>query len=998
MDPPSPHEGDRGGARSPLVPHAKLRPPAATGLRRGRLDRVLQAAWQHPLTLVWGPAGSGKTTLLAQFAAAVEDPIVWYRLDAEDTDPSVLLAHLGIAFASALDNGADGPGPRRTWSSLEEAVEELDRAALDRGLLLLDDLDAVYGTDSERLLDRLIDYAPRWLGLVAASRRLPQWNLSRRRVSGQLLEVSQEQLRFRASEVEQLYRDLYGVRLPPEDLAQLARQTEGWAAALQLFHLATRNQPPEDRQAMLAGLPTRLRSVREYLAQNVLRHLPAQLRNFLVETAVLGRLTETLCDQFLGRTGSLAVLEELEQRQIFILRLEDGASFRYHEILRRYLEGVLLDTVGEQGVRERFLRAGQLLEGEGYVGDALTAYCRCAHWEGARRLSHDAQPGDDAASEAAPASLVDSDPWVALNVARQRVLLGQWNGALGSYRRAEALFGGTSAAALCRREAVSLSAWTSRVALTGPDWTGRLRRALVADPSAAASTLPAQPTPGDLVAAACGSLLAGSAEEALALLARLAPEPRTGVGAAVVLLRAVAAAFLPGAPADPSLVERPAGLDPEATPWIARLGRAATALSATPAGIEDARAEAERLEADGDEWGSALAHYWLGRGLAGAGRPVGPHFLLARDRFLRLDAPVLALWAQAGHALSVDGPAARSAAEEVERLAHRLRVHAAAVVSAGRGSIPATRRPVPGAVPHAPERRVVVRCLGGFELSVDGRTLDVVELKPRARSVLRLLCAQADHGVHVETLLDALWPDLEPAPGKRSLQVAVSSVRRALLEVAGAGADAWLRRDGEAYRLLLPAGAEVDVVRFTQLAAHARTVDAPPQRRRESLQAAVAAYAGDLLPEEGPVDWVVERRRQLQAEATALSRALVAACLQLGDVPGAVDACERGLEIDRYDDALWRSLIAGREELGDPAGLARARAGYAHVLADLGIPGPSAPVAGSGRPKGQEPAPEAARKPHEAGRPWDGRAAPCLDEPLADRVRDGVGAVPQLQP
>ncbi len=84
----------------------------------------------------------------------------------------------------------------------------------------------------------------------------------------------------------------------------LARRTEGWAAGLQLFHLATRGKSAEERRRILSGVGTSSRLVREYLARNVLLDLPEELRTFLVETCVLGRLTGDLCDRLLDRHGS----------------------------------------------------------------------------------------------------------------------------------------------------------------------------------------------------------------------------------------------------------------------------------------------------------------------------------------------------------------------------------------------------------------------------------------------------------------------------------------------------------------------------------------------------------------------------------------------------------------------------------------------------------------------------------------------------------------------
>ena len=66
---------------------------------------------------------------------------------------------------------------------------------------------------------------------------------------------------------------------------------------------------------MLAALGPSSRLMRDYLTRNVLEQLPADLRSFLVETSVLGRLSAALCDQLLGRTDSAEMLADLEWRQ-----------------------------------------------------------------------------------------------------------------------------------------------------------------------------------------------------------------------------------------------------------------------------------------------------------------------------------------------------------------------------------------------------------------------------------------------------------------------------------------------------------------------------------------------------------------------------------------------------------------------------------------------------------------------------------------------------------
>ena len=141
-----------------------------------------------------------------------------------------------------------------------------------------------------------MDYAPPWLAIIVACRVPPSINLPRLRVSDDLLELGSDDLRFRAWEVEQLFRDIYHDPVLPGDLAVLARRTEGWAAGLQLFHLATRGRSADERRRVLSGAETSGRLLREYLTQNVLFGLGEDLRRFLLDTCVLGRLSGPLCD------------------------------------------------------------------------------------------------------------------------------------------------------------------------------------------------------------------------------------------------------------------------------------------------------------------------------------------------------------------------------------------------------------------------------------------------------------------------------------------------------------------------------------------------------------------------------------------------------------------------------------------------------------------------------------------------------------------------------
>src|SRR5439155_24319316 len=306
--------------RASAVLAAKLRAPRAEALPRERLDELLSGLWHRRLALVVAPAGSGKTTLLAHFAAGGGVPVAWYRPETWDGEEEVFLGYLEAGLRAAL---GDLP---RGWRTVEDASRALGAWRGERALVVIDDLHTLEGTPAEAALERLLDYAPT-LRFLAASRTQPRFNLSRLRVAGNLVEIGGDELRFRSWEVERLFRDFYGDPVPPIELAQLTRRPEGWAAGLQLFHLATRGKALDERRRVLEGLGVSTRFVREYLTRNVLEELPHELRDFLLETCVLPRLTGAVCDRLTDRGGSRLLLQELERRQVFTQALDDDGHY-----------------------------------------------------------------------------------------------------------------------------------------------------------------------------------------------------------------------------------------------------------------------------------------------------------------------------------------------------------------------------------------------------------------------------------------------------------------------------------------------------------------------------------------------------------------------------------------------------------------------------------------------------------------------------------------------
>ena len=240
---------------------------------------------------------------------------------------------------------------------------------------------------------------------------------------------------------------------------------------------------------------------------------------------------------------------------------------------------------------------------------------------------------------------------------------------------------------------------------------------------------------------------------------------------------------------------------------------------------------------------------------------------------------------------------------------------------------------------------VHIRCFGPLSVRVGDDELAFTAVRPRARSALRLLALHAGEPLHWEYLAEALWHTRSPETARRSLQVAISELRRFLHTSRAAAAGIVIARDGESYRMELGASTTVDVVSF-----HARLAEAELEFRSErfaraivALQHALDLYTDELFPEEGQVDWAVHARDRYRMLVTDAAERLARLRLDASDPKGAAAAAEWALQWDRFRDELWRLLVTGRVAAGEHAAATRARHAYEAVLAELGVSVPPAP-------------------------------------------------------
>jgi LuxR family transcriptional regulator, maltose regulon positive regulatory protein len=174
---------------------------------------------------------------------------------------------------------------------------------------------------------------------VLAGRSDPPLSLPRMRANGELLRIGADSLAMSEPEAQRLLEHA-GVELDGRSLESLVVQIEGWPAGLYLAAIALReSENPAAAAERFAGHD---RLVAEYLRDEALRTFPGELREFLVRSSVLDRLSARVCDDVLERSDSDRMLEQINASNLFLVPLDRrGDWYRYHHLFRDMLGGEL---------------------------------------------------------------------------------------------------------------------------------------------------------------------------------------------------------------------------------------------------------------------------------------------------------------------------------------------------------------------------------------------------------------------------------------------------------------------------------------------------------------------------------------------------------------------------------------------------------------------------------------------------------------------------------
>ncbi len=376
-------------ARRPAVPledpilAAKITAPAVPdwAVPRPRISKLIaQGTRWCPLTAVTGPPGAGKTMAIALWAAAEPGPVAWVSLDDYDNRPRVFWSYViaalrrsGVAVPKALSAATRG---RRADHGFLLRLASALVAQNPPVTLVIDDLHLLTEPSVLDGLDFVLRNVRPGMRVVIAARMDPLLPLHRYRLAGELAEIRAGDLAFSFAEAGRLMAQ-HSCLLSADSLKSLTRRTEGWAAGIRLAAISMDGHPEPDQ--FVKELIAEDSALTGYLVEEVLDTQPPEVRDVLLSTSILERVSGEAAGELVGDQRAAGILSDVAAANAFVQPIGSG-WYRYHTLFAEVLRLKLRrDHPGRVGPLHR--RAARWYERNGLLSDAVRHAAGAGDWQ-----------------------------------------------------------------------------------------------------------------------------------------------------------------------------------------------------------------------------------------------------------------------------------------------------------------------------------------------------------------------------------------------------------------------------------------------------------------------------------------------------------------------------------------------------------------------------------------------------------------------------------------
>ncbi|KPU44787.1 HTH-type transcriptional regulator MalT [Oxobacter pfennigii] len=375
---------------------SKLIMPELSGsfLLTDRLTRLHENMKSCRAVTVCAPAGYGKTTLVVSYfnrQAAMPSRVCWYRLDPEDKNLPVFIAHLKEAVFPAetaefsesrkalFDNSGMQLQPHNTISMIcHEMWAHHSKAGHIRTYIVLDDFqNVVQVQDICDMIRYMLDNLPPSCAIFILNRANLNVFTEKQKLEKKILEIGTDGLAFNNAEIKDLMLSMGQIAADRKVAGFIEKNTEGWIAGIIILCQAVKSKGSDTASIELAKLGHEDALFR-YMSMEVLKSVDNVTQDALARLALLQDFSESEASEILEINDIKSLIEQCMGFGMFIQRIPgDPVVYRFHSLFREFLLYILKDRYYEGQIAGLHLQAAQYYMRHATYGRAAEHMAKC---------------------------------------------------------------------------------------------------------------------------------------------------------------------------------------------------------------------------------------------------------------------------------------------------------------------------------------------------------------------------------------------------------------------------------------------------------------------------------------------------------------------------------------------------------------------------------------------------------------------------------------------
>lgn len=344
---------------------------------------------------ICAPAGYGKTTLAVSYfnrQEALPFRVCWYRLDPEDKNLSVFIAHLletifpsdSALFTESrktIENYTDIQFQTHDIISMicREMWEHLGNTGNNRTYIVLDDFQNVAQIeDICHIIRYLLDNLPPSYTIFILNRSNLSIFTEKQKLEKKILEIDMFDLSFSNAEIRDLLQSTGQTAVDRKLAETIEKNTEGWIAGIVILCQAIKSKG--SGASIESGRLWHEDALFRYMSMEVFKSVERHTRDRLVRLALLQDFSENEAAVILEIDDIKSLLEQCMSFGMFIQRIP-GASivYRFHSLFREFLLTILKESFPEHKLSELHLKAARYYMNHAAYGRAAGHLIKCGN-------------------------------------------------------------------------------------------------------------------------------------------------------------------------------------------------------------------------------------------------------------------------------------------------------------------------------------------------------------------------------------------------------------------------------------------------------------------------------------------------------------------------------------------------------------------------------------------------------------------------------------------